>query len=64
MVSVTQSCFCLLVLFCFLDVFKKQLQLTLEQHGFECAGPLIHGFFSIINTIGLHDPWLVESIVG
>ena len=26
-----------------------------------CAGPLLHELFSIVNTTGLQDPWLVES---
>ena len=29
--------------------------------GLSCRGPLIHGFFSIVNTTVLHDPCLVES---
>ena len=29
--------------------------------GLNFVGPLIHGFFSIVNTTVLHDPWLLES---
>ena len=27
-----------------------------------CVGPLIHGFFSVVNTTVLHDPWSVASM--
>ena len=36
-------------------------QLTRELHGLNCAGPLIHGSFSVVNTIVLYDLRLVES---
>lgn len=42
------------------------MQLTLEQDSLNCTGPLIHGvfmaFFSIVNTTGLQDLRLAESL--
>ena len=32
--------------------------------GLNCKGPLISGFFSVVNTTVLHDPRLVESKKG
>ena len=29
--------------------------------GLNCMGPLIHEFFSVVNTAVLYNPWLVES---
>ena len=40
------------------------LQLLPEQRGFECIGPLIHGYFSIVNTTVLHNLPMVGSISG
>ena len=34
----------------------------LNNMGLNCMGPLIYGFFSIVNTTGLHIPWSVESV--
>ena len=39
------------------------IQLTLEQHGFElCRSTYRRIFFPTVNTVVLHDPWLVESM--
>ena len=38
------------------------IQLTLEQHGFELCRSTYRRTFSTVNTIVLHDPWLVESM--
>ena len=38
------------------------LQLTLEPHGLNWADPLIHRFFSIVNTAVQHDPRLAGSL--
>lgn len=38
------------------------LQLTLEQHGCKFSGPLTCSFFSIVNTVVLQNPQLVESL--
>ena len=34
----------------------------MNNTSFNQAGPLIHGFFSSVNTAVLRDPWLVESM--
>ena len=36
----------------------------LNNMGLNCVGPLIGGFFSIVNSVVRHNPWLVESMVG
>lgn len=28
--------------------------------GLNYARPLIHGFFPVVDTVVVHDPWLVE----
>ena len=28
--------------------------------GLNCVDPLIRGYFSVVNTIVQHNPWLVE----
>ena len=52
----------------FMVSFHKQMFFILihtwllNNMGLKCKGPLIHGFFSIVNTTLLHDPWLVEFL--
>ena len=29
--------------------------------GLNCLGPLVCGYFSVVNTTVLHGPWLAES---
>lgn len=39
------------------------IYLDLEQHRFELhRGTLKSGYFLVVNTTLLHDPWLVESM--
>ena len=33
----------------------------LNNKGLNCMGPLIHGYFSIVNTLALHGPCSIES---
>lgn len=39
-----------------------KLQLSLEQHGFDCMAPLVCGLFSVVNITEVYDLWLVESV--
>ena len=36
---------------------------TLHSMGLNCTGPLTHAYFSIVNTMVLHDPQLVELLM-
>ena len=40
---------------------QNVVQLTLEQHGLNCTGPLTRRYFSRVNTTVLLGPCLVES---
>ena len=40
---------------------RKDVQLTLEQHGFDLCGSNYMGYFSIVNITVLHNPQLAES---
>lgn len=42
-------------------LYDMTMQSTLEQHGFELRGSLIHEFLKVVNTTVLYDPGLVES---
>lgn len=39
-------------------VYRRPLNNT----SLNCVGPLTLGFFSIVNTVVLHNPWLVQSM--
>ena len=42
--------------------FKKRYSRPLSNMGLKCTSPLIHRFFSVVNTTVVHDPWVVESV--
>ena len=52
---------CVSTKFITLIILIRVIQLTPEQRGLNSVGPLICGYFSIVNTTVLPGPWVAES---
>ena len=47
--------------YCHFPELLRLYSWSLNDMGLNYAHPLIHGFFPVVDTVLVHDPWLVES---